>query len=44
MLNGVNTKVGLQGSNNLLSVKRIKIEKERDENIILGIQFVQKEK
>ena len=38
--NGVNTKVALQESNHLLSVKRIKIEKERVENIIMGIQFV----
>ena len=38
--NGVNTKVALQGSNHLLSVKRTKIEKERAQNIIMGIQFV----
>ena len=42
--NGVNTKVALQGSNHLLSVKRTKTDKERVENTILGIQFVWKEK
>ena len=39
--NGVNTKVALQGSNHLSSVKRIKIEKERVENIIKRIQCVE---
>ena len=39
--NGVNTKVTLQGSNHLSSVKRIKIEKERVENIIMPIQCVE---
>ena len=40
----VNTKISQQGSNHLLSVKRIKIEKGRVENIIMRMKFIQKEK